>query len=129
MLSRRELLGLSVSVVPLLIVPSRGYALALASLSWGYDVAWEPSISGYRLYWGKTSHAGVSDPVDEVSAMPYDNMIELVDPSLRSYDLVVGHGRYYFRMTAYSGVSDSVFSNEATGYIDLWAPDNLAVQP
>jgi hypothetical protein len=113
-----------------LLVTSSAWA-ATVNLSWDYDVSDESQIQGYRIYYGMTSQAGVSDPDDLVSASPYDTRIELSDPALRSHSINLSPGTYYFRMTAYGLVDgspdDSVFSEEVSGQVGLVTITNLSL--
>lgn len=104
---------------------------ATVNLSWDYNPANEAEIQGYRIYYGSTSQAGVTDPVDLVSAAPYDTRIELPDPSLRSHSIALLPGTYYFRMTAYGSLDgspdDSVFSEEISGQVGFLDVTNLSI--
>jgi hypothetical protein len=101
------------------------------NLSWDYDVSDESQIQGYRIYYGTTSHSGVTDPVDLVSGLPYDQRIELSDPTLRTHSINLPPGMYFFRMTAYGLIDgnpdDSVFSEEISGQVGLMTITNLSL--
>lgn len=91
---------------------------ATITLTWDYSAADEALIQGYRIYYGQASHVGVTDPVDLLTAAPYDQRIELADPTLRSHTVgPLGLGTWYFRVVVYGLINgvldDSVFSNEA----------------
>lgn len=125
---RRMLLALALALVfPL-------YALAAnITATWDYPVSEEANIQGYRLYYGKVSQSGVTDPVDLVSAAPYEQRIEIANPAARSHAFVINDtGTYYFRMTAYGlvdGVADdSVFSEpEVSAVLGLGSLSNVSV--
>ena len=90
---------------------------ATVTLAWDDPDNDSAQILGYRVYYGKTSQSGVSDPDDLVSASPYDQRVELANPSLRQWTTpVLGVGVWYFRIVAYGMINgvvdDGPFSNE-----------------
>lgn len=92
---------------------------------------------GFRLYYGKTSHAMVPAPgwvlapVNNVVATPapYDYMVEITDPGAREHEMVLPEGTYYFRLSAIGEQRDSVFTaEEPMAVVGVDAPTGFKVE-
>ena len=107
---------LSVMCAALFLVGGVSLAFAQdAQVNWTYDVAQESGVQGYRIYYGTTTQAGATTSTvgDGVSGLPYDTVIQIANPALRTHTFTLpGTGTYYFRMVTY-GLVDGVASESA----------------
>lgn len=102
---------------------------ATVTLAWDYPTPTPPGIQGFRIYFGTTSHATVTNPEDLTTAEPYDQRAQLADPDARELAIPIdAPGVYYFRMTAYGDGVASAFSTEVRESIGLGVPTNLRIQ-
>jgi hypothetical protein len=93
------------------------------------NLAWETTEQnhqGFKIYYGKQTHAAVQAP-SGTGAAPYEQVVTLADPSARNATLDLPPGVYYFRLTLYSDQHESDFSNETADIVKLAAPSALTI--
>lgn len=129
----------TVLLAMILLVGMYSQAMAgMVKLSWDYE---GEGHKGFRLYYGEESHAGVSEPLNPVpehsasefvvgvDPAPYDEVVDIMDPGARTYEIGLPNGRYYFRMVTVGATQDSVFTEmEPSAYIGLNPPTNVRVE-
>lgn len=113
-------------IAMLLFVLSEASA-GMVKLSWVYD---GPDGQGFRLYYGTVSHEGIPEPTaDYPEPLPYERVIDIMDSSARTYEMVLPEGEYYFRMVTIGNEKDSVFTQEEpVAYVGINAPSNFKVE-
>lgn len=82
---------------------------------------------GFKVYWGKTSHADIKRPLGTDSS-PYENVATINDPGSTSYKLWLNPGTYYVRITVFGDAGiDSNFSNEVVAHMGYENVSDLGV--
>jgi Na+-transporting methylmalonyl-CoA/oxaloacetate decarboxylase gamma subunit len=114
----------------LFIIIYAAYSVAATiTLAWDYPMPTPEGVKGFRIYFGTTSHAAATNPVDMTTAEPYDQRAELADPDARELAIPIETpGVYYFRMTSYGESVGSAFSGEVEAAVGLGIPTNLHIK-
>lgn len=99
----------------------------IVRLAWEYEGI---GHKGFRLYYGKTSHADIERPIHpQPNPIPYDIVEEILDPDARSYEILLPEGTYYFRLTTIGAKNDSAFTkDEPVAEVGLDAPTGFKVE-
>lgn len=99
----------------------------MVRLTWDYT---GEGHKGFRLYYGKSSHDGVKEPVNPApDPLPYAFMEEISDPAARYYEILLTEGKWYFRLTAIGEQNGSVFTEEEPmAAVGIDAPGNFKVE-
>jgi hypothetical protein len=92
-------------------------------VSWEYTDAAGSPAEGFYLYFAA-----------ETPTRTYDDTrrVKITDPTKRSavvLDLTPATGRLCFELTAYRGVIESAYSNEACGFFGIPSPFNTTTGP
>ena len=114
----------------LFIIIYAAYSVAATiTLAWVYPTPTPEGVSGFRVYFGSTSHAMVVNPADMMTASPYDHRAQVADPAARELSIDIDKpGVYYFRMTSYGESVGSAFSKEVEAAVGLGIPTNLHIK-
>ena len=72
------------------------------SLAWDCNTCVDDGVTGFRLYYGGTSHLSTVNPVDITTPAPYEGMVDINNAAARSITITFPKGMYYFRMVAFA---------------------------
>lgn len=109
-----------------LLIPALSFA-GVVRLAWDYD---RTDHKGFRIYYGAASQIGAKRATNPApDAAPYDSVTTILDPNVRTYEVMLPDGTYYFRMVAIGDTMDSDFTaEEPVGVVSVDIPENFRIE-